>query len=121
MNTQRVCTECGEEIMGRVDKRFCSDQCRNSYNNKLNSDSTNFVRNINKVLRKNRRILDALNPSGKTRIKKTQLSNLGFNFTYHTHTYTNKNKQTYYFCYEQGYLQLDDGYIALVKNEREFS
>lgn len=114
---KRVCAECGDEIMGRIDKRFCSDQCRNTYNNKLNSDSSNLIRNINNTLRKNRRILEALNPTGKTKIKKEALTSKGFNFKFHTHTYTTKKQQTYFFCYEQGYLLLEDGYVALVKNE----
>ncbi|HRZ33187.1 MAG TPA: DUF2116 family Zn-ribbon domain-containing protein, partial [Flavobacterium sp.] len=41
------CLECGEKIIGREDKKFCSDGCRNSYNNKINKDSTNLMRNIN--------------------------------------------------------------------------
>jgi hypothetical protein len=41
-------------------QKFCSDGCRNAYNNKINKDSTNFMRNINNKLRKNYRILSAL-------------------------------------------------------------
>ena len=33
------CLECSEKIVGREDKKFCSDGCRNSYNNKINKDS----------------------------------------------------------------------------------
>ena len=53
----KTCLECGEKIVGREDKKFCSDGCRNAYNNKINKDSTNFMRNINNKLRKNYRIL----------------------------------------------------------------
>ncbi|HET9053883.1 MAG TPA: hypothetical protein VFM90_06915, partial [Cyclobacteriaceae bacterium] len=59
---EKICQECGEKIIGRVDKKFCSDTCRISFNNKLNSDGTNYVRNVNNTLRKNRRILTELNP-----------------------------------------------------------
>ena len=31
-----TCLECGEKIIGRSDKKFCNDACRNSYNNKQN-------------------------------------------------------------------------------------
>jgi len=47
-NQQRNCPECGEKIIGRADKKFCSDQCRNSYNNRLNSDASNTVRYFKK-------------------------------------------------------------------------
>jgi hypothetical protein len=113
------CPECGDEIIGRADKKFCSDQCRNSYNNRLNSDTSNTVRNINNILRKNRRILQDLNKqSGKTMVNKDTLLTNGFNFTYHTHTYTTKKGGIYSFCYEQGYLYLDDKELyLLVKNK----
>ena len=39
---EKNCPECGEHIIGRVDKKFCSDQCRASHNNKLN---VNFFKN----------------------------------------------------------------------------
>ncbi|MBC7863150.1 MAG: DUF2116 family Zn-ribbon domain-containing protein, partial [Bacteroidia bacterium] len=42
----KKCPECGESYLGRVDKKFCSDQCRNTYNNRHNADGTNQVRNI---------------------------------------------------------------------------
>ena len=87
----RSCPECGEKIIGRSDKKFRCDQCRNTYNNKLNSDASNTVRNINNILRKNRRVLQSLTKqSGKTMVSKDILLSKGFNFTYHTHTYTTK-------------------------------
>ena len=47
--------------MGRIDKKFCSDACRNAYNNKQNKDQTNLMRNINNKLRKNFKILSEQN------------------------------------------------------------
>ncbi len=116
----RVCPECGDKIIGRSDKKFCSDQCRNTYNNKLNSDATNTVRNINNILRKNRRVLESLNKqSGKTMVARETLLTNGFNFTYHTHTYTTKRGDVYRFCYEQGYLYLDDKNLYLLVANRD--
>ena len=69
----KTCLECGEKIVGREDKKFCSDGCRNAYNNKINKDSTNFMRNINNKLRKNYRILSDLNLEGKSKTTKTKL------------------------------------------------
>ncbi len=54
---EKKCLECGEPLMGKVDKKFCSDACRNAYNNKLNSDSTALMRNINYILRRGRLVL----------------------------------------------------------------
>ena len=36
---EKQCLECGDKIVGRIDKKFCSDGCRNAYNNKVNKDS----------------------------------------------------------------------------------
>ncbi|RKS55787.1 hypothetical protein BC962_0757 [Gillisia mitskevichiae] len=112
---QKACPECGEKIIGRTDKKFCSDYCRNAYNNKINKDSTNLVRNVNNLLRKNYRILQELNPTDKTKTSKSKLLAKGFNFEYFTSIYTTKTGTVYYFVYDQGYLPLEGDYFALVK------
>lgn len=112
---QKDCLECGDKIVGRVDKKFCSDYCRNAYNNKMNKDKTNLVRNINNRLRKNYRILEELNPTDKTRASKTKLLAKGFSFEYFTSIYTTKTGNIYYFVYDQGYLPLEGEYYALVR------
>ena len=112
---ERSCPECGEKIVGRIDKKFCSDYCRNAYNNNLNKDSRNLMRNINNQLRKNYRILEELNPKDKTRSSKTKLLSKGFNFDYITNIYTTKTGNVYYFIYDQGYLPLEGGDYALVR------
>ena len=118
--TIRSCLECGEKIVGRADKKFCSDQCRNAYNNRLNSDTSNTVRNINNILRKNRRILAELNKqSDKTMVTRENMLTSGFNFTYHTHTYTTKKGDVYHFCYEQGYLFLPEKELYLLVENKE--
>ncbi len=114
---QRLCLDCGSKIKGRADKKFCNDQCRNNYNNYQNSDANSSVRNINNMLRKNRRILEELvaGKEGKTTASGKKLADKGYNFTYHTHTYTTKAGSVYFFCYEYGYLPLEANYYMLVK------
>lgn len=112
---EKACLECNEKIVGRTDKKFCSDYCRNAYNNNLNKDSKNLLRNINNRLRKNYRILEELNPSDKTKTSKSKLLIKGFDFNYFTSIYTTKNGNVYFFVYDQGYLPLEDDYYALVK------
>ncbi|TDH25269.1 hypothetical protein EXU57_14290 [Segetibacter sp. 3557_3] len=115
----KLCRECGKTLKGRTDKKFCDDFCRNSYNNKLNSDSNAYVRNLNNILRKNRRILEELLPGSEEMVKTTRnkLFEKGFIFKYITHTYTNKKGNTYYFCYEYGYLPLEADWYLLVKRK----
>jgi predicted nucleic acid-binding Zn ribbon protein len=110
----RTCLECGDKLVGRADKKFCSDSCRIAYNNRLNSDETNYMRNVNAVLRKNRRILQALNPTGKTRVSRDKLLEKGFDFSYFTSQYKTREGSVYYYCYEQGYLELENNQFLLV-------
>jgi len=117
MDEERLCLDCGTLLHGRADKKFCNDLCRNSYNNQLNSNSNNLVRNINNILRRNRRIMEELNPGGKTRVSRKKLVSNGFDFDYHTRSYTAQNGKTYHFCYEYGYLPLDNDEYLLVKRE----
>lgn len=112
-----TCLECGEPLKGRIDKKFCSDYCRNSYNNKVNKDSKNLIRNTNNRLRKNYKILTDLNTSGKTKITRSRLIQQNFDFNYFTSIYITKTGNTYYYCYDQGYLALENEYYLLIKRE----
>ncbi|GGD48005.1 hypothetical protein GCM10011361_13480 [Muriicola marianensis] len=110
--------ECGEPIRGRTDKKFCADYCRNAFNNKLNKDSRNLVRNINNRLRKNYRILESVFlEGGKARIPKNRLLDKGFHFEHITNLYTTKKGNTYFFVYDLGYLPLGNDYYMIVKRE----
>lgn len=115
----KKCIECRKSLKGRADKKFCDDLCRNSYNNKLNSDSNGYVRNINNILRRNRRILEEILPTTEEMVKITKQKMLekGFQFKYFTHTYTNKKGNVYFFCYEYGYLLLEGDWVLVVKRK----
>jgi predicted nucleic acid-binding Zn ribbon protein len=119
-NKMRKCPNCGDNLLGRIDKKFCSDQCRNTFNNRQKSDSTNMMRNINNILRKNRSILRGLNKqSGKTMVSREAMLTKGFNFNYLTHTYTTQKGFEYRFCYEQGYLFLQEKNLYLLVEQKE--
>lgn len=111
----KTCLECGDKIVGREDKKFCSDGCRNAYNNKINKDSTNFMRNVNNKLRKNYRILSELNPEEKSKTTKSKLLSKGFDFEFFTSILNTNTGNTYYFVYDQGYRFLDSDFYMLVK------
>lgn len=115
-SSQRYCLHCDKVLRGRLDKKFCDDGCRNSYNNQQNSDKNNYVRNVNNVLRKNRRLLEGHIQEGEDmkKVLKEKLAQSGFSFKYHTHQYQNQKGQVYFFNYEYGYLPLDGGEWVLV-------
>lgn len=111
------CLECGEKIIGRSDKKFCNDACRNAYNNKQNKDSSNLMRNVNNKLRKNYRILVEVNIDGKTKVTRSKLDSLGFDFDYFTNVKVYKNGSEYKFIYDYGYKLLEDDFVLIVKNQ----
>src|SRR5690606_496297 len=137
--TERKCLECGTKLLGRIDQKYCSDHCRNAYNNRLNRDSRNLLRNINNKLRKNYRLKrDSRNrlrninntlrknysilgsfalTDGKTKTTKMRLLDNAFDFEYITNLYTPKKGSTYFFVYDLGYLPLDNDYYMIVKRE----
>ena len=111
---KKVCPECNFEIIGRKDKKFCSDQCRNTYNNRLNKDPNKHIRRINRILRKNRRILEGSISRGVEEMQHAELRALGFDFLYYTHTKKGKSAAVIYYCYDYGYSIRKDGRVVLV-------
>ncbi len=114
----KTCLECADKIVGREDKKFCSDGCRNAYNNKINKDSTNLMRNVNNQLRRNYRILSELNTEGKSKTTRTRLMAKGFDFDFFTNILEVKTGKSYHFIYDQGYMPLNNDFFILVKKNR---
>lgn len=120
---ERVCIECGKPLKGRLDKKFCDDYCRNTFNNRQNSDQNSYVRNINSILRRNRRHLEGVIPQGEdmTKCPRQKLLEQGFDFRYHTHLFTNRKGSIYTFCYDYGYLPLEGDWVLVVKRNSDQS
>ena len=118
-----LCLECDTEIKGRSDKRFCGDCCRTNYNNrKRQADAAiepEFLKKIPKIILNNYHILQQLNTSGPTTVKRSQLESMGFNFSYITSFYTTKGGDHYQFCFDQGYLHLRDDRVLLVTQQSQ--
>ena len=114
---KKNCLECEDPLKGRTDKKFCSDYCRNSFNNKVNKESKNLVRNINNRLKKNYKILSELNVSGKTKVSRTKLYDKCFDFQLFTSIYQTKTGNNYFYIYNEGYLLLENDTYLLIKKE----
>ncbi|MEN9547740.1 MAG: hypothetical protein RIR12_331 [Bacteroidota bacterium] len=117
------CLACNKVLKGRVDKKFCDDYCRNNYNNqqKAKSSHSSLVRNINNALLKNRKILEGLLPDTEKTINvnKEKLHHLGFQFRYHTHVLVAQNGNTYFYCYDYGYRELENERYMVVRKREE--
>ena len=116
---QRACKECGQKLSGRKDQKFCSDYCRNTFNNQQNAITTNLIRNINHALKRNRHILAGLIPEGEKLAKTTRekLIREGFNFRYFTHVYQTQKGNLYHYCYDFGYLGLEGDWFLIVRGK----
>ena len=120
MIENKTCISCGKIVKGRSDKKFCDDYCRNNFNNQQKAVETNLMRNIINAIRKNRNILQAiLGNEEMTKTTKERLLAKGFQFKYHTHTYDNKKGGIYFYCFEYGYLPLDNEWFLVVKTKSE--
>ncbi|MEX6688997.1 hypothetical protein QTN47_15925 [Danxiaibacter flavus] len=113
----KLCLACNKPLLGRTDKKFCNDYCRNAFNNQRKPANNSYIRSINNQLLKNRRILESLLPATEemSKASKDKLTQLGFVFKYSTHSYVNKKGNVYFFCYDYGYLPLDNDVYLIVK------
>ncbi len=111
----KICLNCKQPLFGRRDKKFCNDFCRNNYNNQLNRDRVEVVRNTNNRLRKNYRILEKIIEAKKRSVSKTELHFLDFDFNFITEVVETKTDSIRY-VYDLGYQVLDtDTYLILEK------
>lgn len=107
-------------LKGRTDKRYCDDYCRSAYNNQRQSklQGANFLRKVNSILRKNRRLLEELFVAGEAagRVPAAVLVRKGFNFNYLTGVLVDQEGYIYYFCYEYGYKIIGKGYYCIIRH-----
>jgi hypothetical protein len=116
MKEEKLCQQCSSAMSGRLDKRFCSNQCRaQAHNaNRRHNSGEQLMLSVNSILRRNRTILKQASPQGKTTTYRQVLQLAGFDFRYFTHLYRTKQGNTYHFCYDYGYLLLADEKALIV-------
>jgi hypothetical protein len=72
---------------------------------------------IDKILKKNRRILLRMINSGRKKVGARELYLEGFNFDFTTHSIKDPVNKSCKFCYEVGYLEHLDGTVSIVVEE----
>ncbi len=119
---ERKCLTCGDQITGRADKKYCSDECRTTAHNKTKADNYHspIVRNTTNALIKNRRILQTVLADQETiKANKDSLSKMGFNFKFFTSLHITNNSKTYYYCFDYGYLPLANDWYLIVRDTKK--
>lgn len=117
---KQTCPECGEPILGRKDKKFCSDFCRTAYNNKNRSTDKSLIQVVDKILHQNNRILKKLCPEEKMTSNKKVLESHGFDFNFFTNLYKTQKGITYYYCYDFGYCYLTEPDKILIVKKSDY-
>jgi predicted nucleic acid-binding Zn ribbon protein len=115
MMSERKCLECGDPLHGRADQKFCGDQCRNAFNNKQLGETSNIIRRINRILRKNQAVLSGMKTNGKMTVRRSELMKKEFNFSYVTHLDTTHQGRIVYYCYDQGYTPVGGDKVKLIR------
>lgn len=107
MNVNKKCLQCSKNLAGRPDKRFCDYLCRNEFHNSVYREESHQTRGVDRVLKRNRRIMEALCAKGQIRVERKRLLSAGFDFDFFTHLRENERGKQFRYCYEYGYTALD--------------
>jgi hypothetical protein len=103
---ERKCPVCGDALIGRTDKKYCSDQCRFVSNSKKKQLNEKPIIDANQRLRRNRMVLKTLCPAGKCVVRREVMEALGYEVTLFTSIFVTGRKQIYYLCYDYGYMPI---------------
>jgi hypothetical protein len=120
--TQPTCENCSKELFGRIDKRFCNDNCRNEFNRKkkqqeIQKEHDNLPE-ILKIIKNNYNILKSYGPLEDPRsfieVERSELVRKGFNFKFFTST-SKSHTEELKFCFERGWTE--SGYHLIIIRE----
>lgn len=109
----KQCLECNERILGRSDKKFCSDACRSSFHNQKKEQPRPDLSQYQLMV--NHRLLNFLFATRKkwgNSLSIQPLLTLGFNPNVFTSCYEQNGKE-YRFCYEYAYC-VNNGELELL-------
>lgn len=111
---ERRCLYCDAPLSGRIDKKYCDDNCRNNHYYNIKKKNSDIVVSINKILLNNRNILKSLYKN-KSKINRQYLLDKQFDFDLFTGVYRTKTKSEYVIIYDYAYKFVDDDEIVVIK------
>lgn len=97
------CKQCGKQLTGRLDKKFCDDYCRSTFNNQNKRKDQLYIQEVNRIIRRNRRILKSLCPIGKASVRKEVLDAMEYSYHHFSSIYKTNQNQVYYICYDYAF------------------
>lgn len=109
------CLLCNAPLVGRNDKRFCDDACRSGYHNREGREQNGFILHINKILKRNRKILIDFYNRNLQVIDMQKLQENGFLFGFFTSIDVLNGKERICYCYDYGYKVMSKKYVQIIK------
>ena len=111
-----VCLECGDKIKyGRMDKKFCCDECKVRHNNKMAKQSRAKRRKVMAKLTRNYMILDQMLRSGINSADITDLISEGFVPDFVTGYHKNRFQADEFSCFDIKYKMTDSRIYCISK------
>jgi len=100
------CRYCKTEVVGRTDKIFCTVYCKNTYHKKLKRHTSNAARSIDKILHRNRSILQELLGKKISYLETSRdvLDSKRFNFDYVTGYHLNSRNKIVNYVYDFSWI-----------------
>lgn len=114
-NKAPSCLECGREIYGRPDKKFCGEHCKNKFNNRKNNYFRNIRNRTETILCRNHSILEKLLFLGIKSIGLGELTSLGFNISYVTGHCRGRKRHDEYQCFDIAYCKSETKIFCIRK------
>jgi len=99
------CLECGKEMYGRKDKKFCSLGCKNTYNNRRLRSIRRHKDDVIQKLSKNYELLESMLSLGQSSVNLEELSRSGFDGKYVTSCRRGQNKHEECECFDIVYFR----------------
>ena len=115
------CLLCSAPLVGRTDKRFCDDACRSGYHNKKDREQNGMILHINKILKRNRKILYEFYAKNLLIVPLKKLIEKGFLTPYCTSIEVINKRKRIWYSYEIGYRETSRKCVEIVKQEVEIA
>lgn len=110
---ERRCLRCGKPIQGRIDKKFCCDDCRTDFHNDIRRQREKRLREVNAILSHNWKILSSRLREGRNRVSVSELAALDFNFDIYTTSIKRFPGRRIYGCYNLAYRISRTGFVHI--------
>ncbi len=102
-NYECRCLNCKSVFYGRTDKKFCSEECKNGYNNRYKKQQYHSRTSVARILDQNYAILENLLAIDAKSVRLDALDALGFQIPYCTYTTVVRTCRIYQ-CYDIQYM-----------------